>query len=133
MRRPNRVAQVYGFSVCFVALVTSVAVLPSLVNGAFQLTDPVRADVPRLERARDLAEATRQYADVPRPARMRLPEEYAERIAAVRHRDAARDLVTYGLLFVACVTLFISHWLWVRRLLALDLQADHGVIGDSRT
>jgi hypothetical protein len=173
MRRPNRVAQVYGFGVCFVTLVTILAVLPSLVDAAFKLGDPVRAaeyrrhspwrsdvflmnEIPSTfelyrasERQRERMEASRsehlRMDGVPRAARVppmperserELREEYAARVADLREMrrfQAARFLVTYGTLLTAAVVLFISHWLWVRRLLALDLQADRAALAESGT
>jgi hypothetical protein len=163
MARPNRVAQVYGFGVCFVTLVTILAVLPSLVDAAFKLGDPARAgdyrraslwrsdmflnnDVPssfelyrRQQRERERMEAFRfdqmRVRPEPRPvlvppspprSEAELREEYAAAVIELRETrrfQAARFLITYGTLLTVAVVFFVSHWLWVRKLLALDLQA----------
>jgi hypothetical protein len=173
MRRPNRVAQVYGFGVCFVTLVTILAVLPSLVDASFKLGDPVRAadyrrsslwrsdiflsnEIPSsfelyrsMERQRERMVASRfeqvrlegdpravRVPPLPERSERELRDEYTARVAELREMrrfQAARFLVTYGTLLTAAVVLFISHWLWVRRLLALDLQADRGALADSGT
>jgi hypothetical protein len=43
MRRPNRIAQLYGFTVCLLSLVAITSALTTVVDAAFKLTDPRRA------------------------------------------------------------------------------------------
>ena len=168
MRRPNRVAQVYGFSVCFVTLITALAVLPSVVDAGFKLADPIawpdsrrssfwRSDVYvmnglpstfELYRLRErqtyeqrvaFERGGRRYVagDIAvqpevvlrQRSDAELRQEYElqkSELAALRRFSAVRFLATFGSLMIASVALFVTHWRWVRNLLALDLQAERG-------
>jgi hypothetical protein len=41
MDRANRVAQLYGYTVCLVAVVTLLFAFPSVINSLFRLSDPL--------------------------------------------------------------------------------------------
>jgi hypothetical protein len=43
MRRPNRIAQAYGFTVCLLSLAAIASALTTIVDAAFKLSDPLRA------------------------------------------------------------------------------------------
>src|SRR4026207_82812 len=44
MERTNRIAQVYGYAVCLVAIITVLISLTQIVNAAFNLSSPLRAE-----------------------------------------------------------------------------------------
>jgi hypothetical protein len=44
MDRPSRVAQLYGYTVCLIALITILFTLPNLIETVFRLNDPLHAD-----------------------------------------------------------------------------------------
>ena len=44
MDRANRVAQLYGYTVCLVAVVTLLFAFPSVINSLFRLSDPLQAE-----------------------------------------------------------------------------------------
>ncbi|HEU4563453.1 MAG TPA: hypothetical protein VFS05_02345 [Gemmatimonadaceae bacterium] len=146
MPRPNLVAQLYGYLVCLVAVITFLVSANSLVNNAYDLADPLYAqrygrDVPpsfALYReevlagriaggppARPTAPAAegQQPAARPLPTDAELREMYdalrADKIRTVRHQSL-RAVTTSALLIVVSILLFVTHFLWMRRLRATE-------------
>ena len=46
----NRIAQVYGYAVCFITVVVMLIAIKSVVDSAFDLSDPIRAESNRFGR-----------------------------------------------------------------------------------
>lgn len=133
MERPNRVAQLYGYAVCLIAVIVFLISANSFVENAFTLANPLRGGDNRfgLEPAISSFEAYRATAarenrlnpsvsaaaTVPPPPDSVLRTRYealrAERIDQARF-DAERGLTTSGLLLLLCVVLFVLHWRWLR-------------------
>jgi hypothetical protein len=128
--RTNRVAQLYGYTVCLVALVTVLFAVPSVINSLFRLSDPLQAQgnfEPILssfdaykatwERARGFA-GRDETAPIAPPSEAELRQSYealrADRIASNRY-EARRSLVTSTLLLLFALGLFAGHWRWMRR------------------
>jgi hypothetical protein len=135
MERPHRVSQLYGYTVCLVALITILLTLPGIVDNLFTLSNPAQVDArfgfgaslgsfeaykASQGQGRGMAEAL-AGRDV--PAEPPLSEEQlrtryealrADQIASNRF-DAQRALVRNGLLLVLALGLFGSHWRWLRR------------------
>lgn len=131
MERPNRVAQLYGYAVCLIAVIVFLISANSLVENAFTLANPLRGGGNRfgLEPAISSFEAYRATATrenrlnpnsgsatVPPPdnvLRARYDVLRADRIDQTRF-EAERSLTTSGLLLLLCVVLFVLHWRWLR-------------------
>jgi hypothetical protein len=128
--RANRVAQLYGYTVCLVAVVTVLFALPSIINNLFKLNDPLQAEgsfEPILssfdaykatwERGRGFAMRD-DAAPVAPPSEAELRQRYealrTDRIARNRY-EARRSLVTSTLLLLLALGLFTGHWRWLRR------------------
>ena len=128
--RGNRVAQLYGYTVCLVAVVTVLFAVPSIINSFFRLSDPLQAQggfEPVLssfnaykatwERARGFAGAD-EARPVPPPSETELRQRYealrADRIAS-NHYEGRRSLVVSTLLLLLALGLFVGHWRWLRR------------------
>jgi len=130
MERPARVAQLYGYTVCLVSLVTILFTVPSVIDNIFRLADPLQAERgfdPALssfdaykatyERnrfpSRDENTGTR-----PTPSDEELRHQYealrADRIAGNRF-GARRSLVSEFLMLGLAAGLFLGHWRWLRR------------------
>jgi hypothetical protein len=136
MERTNRIAQIYGYAVCLVAIVTILISITQIVNAAFNLSSPLRAEGygrggpltsytayrrEQLQRA-SAPERTREgplvrdSAGTPTEAEIRqaFEDERLEQIGNVRFR-AMRTLVTSTLLIIIASGLFFMHWRWLRR------------------
>jgi hypothetical protein len=129
MERPSRVAQLYGYTVCLIALVTLLFTLPNLIETIFRLSDPLQADSqfePALS-SFDAYKATYERTSFPRdgqPGTSARPsdEDLRRQYEALRaDRSAAntfqgrRSLISQLLLLGLAVGLFLGHWRWLRR------------------
>ena len=133
--RPNRVPQLYGYTVCLVALITALFTVPTLVDNLFTLSNPAQGSSqfgfgPRLgsfesyrasqrEVARNAEAVAGQEASAePEVSDAELRQRYdalrADQIASSLF-DARRSLVRNGLLLALALGLFTSHWGWLRR------------------
>ncbi len=135
MSRENRVAQIYGYAVCLVAVITALLSVPSIVQNIFTLVAPLASDrgfgrsmtsfeayKATYERGPSEAPAAPSVAAAeprPVPPDSVLRREYearrAERLTNVRF-EASRSLTGSGLLLGLAVGLFAGHWRWLRRL-----------------
>ena len=132
MERSNKIAQAYGYAVCFIAVVTLLFSSKGIIDSSFDLSAPLRADRymagmnltsfeaykrDRLER-RDRPTAVGPEAPVAPPTDAELREMYesarADQIDNVRFR-AMRSLVSNILLVAIAAILFLTHWRWLRR------------------
>jgi hypothetical protein len=129
MERPSRVAQLYGYTVCLIALVTILFTLPNLIETLFRLSDPLQADSqfgPTLS-SLDAYKATYDHEPFPRdggatPAARPSDEDLRRQYEALRADRIAentfegrRSLVSQLLLLGLAFGLFYGHWHWLRR------------------
>jgi hypothetical protein len=142
----SRVPQAYGYAVCFITVIVMLFSIKGVVDAAFDLSDPLRAEangrpITNFElyknANRNATSAKDQNGPTPpstAPARARadtvsdteLRKLYdAEREAAIgtaRFR-AIRSLVGNLLLITLAAVLFTIHWRWLRRRDALPATA----------
>ena len=132
MERPGWVAQLYGYIICLVALVTIIFTLPRFIDNAFRFSDPLQSDQ-FYEPALSSFEAYKATYDRSRGAGPRPPDTVtgpprseaelrqgyealrADRLGRGRF-EARRSLVSQGLLLVLSLGLFLGHWRWLRGL-----------------
>lgn len=136
MERSNKIAQAYGYAVCFIAVVTLLFSTKGIIDAAFDLSAPIRADRygmginitsfesykrDRLERSGTravpgpdgpVAQQPRNYSD--EELRQMFNEDRTNHIENVRFR-AMRSLVSNLLMVVIALGLFFMHWRWLRR------------------
>jgi hypothetical protein len=133
MDRPHRIAQLYGYTVCLVAVITSLIAGSNVVQSAFDLSDPLHAerhgrDLPpsfeiyRAEYAqqqRGAEKAGGPVAVIPPDAELRAMYDAKrdDQLQTARHQ-ARRSLAVNGVLLVVSIVLFATHWIWVRRVSA---------------
>lgn len=137
----SRIAQTYGYAVCFIAVIVILISIKSVVNAAIDLSDPIRAENGGYGRSgRPLSsfeiyklEARREpnpRGTVPTPVGAAQPARAdslsdadlrkmydAEReqvIGNVKFRSI-RTLVGSLLLIVVAAVLFVIHWRWLRQ------------------
>jgi hypothetical protein len=147
----NRIAQVYGYAVCFITVIVMLVAIKQVVDAAFDLSDPIRAEGGGYGRmGRQLTSFELYKADARRQTGMRpdggplpvgvsssrvatdtlsdaeLRRLYdAEREAAIGNARfrATRSLVGSLLLIVLAGVLFGIHWRWLKRRDALPASA----------
>jgi len=133
MERPSRVAQLYGYTVCLIAVVVFLASTNSLLENAFTLSNPLQSresdfgiepSVSSLEAYRATYDRERQLrggagvavaADSVPEAVLRARYEVlrSDRIQRVRFH-AQRALATSTLSLILAIALFVIHWRWLR-------------------
>jgi hypothetical protein len=131
MDQPRWIPQLYGYTVCLIAVVTILVSLNSIVNNVFEFAEPgMSREVTGEFGGRSLEACRQRYVRMTGPARpdgtaamAQLPpdstlmalcrEDRTDRVAAVRHR-ALRSLVTSTLMLLVSLLLFGVHWRWLR-------------------
>jgi hypothetical protein len=142
----SRVPQAYGYAVCFITVIVMLFSIKGVVDAAFDLSDPLRADangrpITNFELyknanrtqtpAKDLngpvpATATPVRSKADTVSDVELHKLYdAEREAAIGNARfrAIRSLVGNLLLIILAAVLFTIHWRWLRRRDALPATA----------
>ena len=134
----SRISQAYGYAVCLITVIVMLIGIKQVVDAAFDLSDPIRADGGGYGRmGRPITnfelykmEARRQGStrnDPTVPAEKAAPDSTtsdadlkrmydAEREAAIGNARfrAIRSLVGNLLLIVVAAVLFVIHWRWLR-------------------
>src|SRR5260370_26800382 len=129
--KPNRMAQVYGYTVCLITLIVSLVSLSSILNAMFDRANPLqsefgfgtvltsfegykatyRREQPMFDRNGTAKPDTMSDAS--------LHQQYdalvKDRIATTQYRTA-KSLTTGSIFLVVSLVLFGLHWRWVRRL-----------------
>lgn len=135
MANSNRIAQAYGYAVCFIAVVTILISTSAIVKSLFDLSDPLRAEgygrslTSFSSYKRDQGQRTgpplrvRPTSPAPDSAarplsdtelRQMFEDERMDQIGAVRFRSM-KTLVSSILMIVVAIVLFFIHWRWLRR------------------
>jgi len=137
VEKASKVPQVYGYTVCVIAVVTFLICATVIVNNVFDLANPIQAGYglessvssfeayqatyQRDQRAA-LGVGAGAAAGEVRPdtlseatLRTRYDAVRADRIGRVRFQSW-KAITTGGLLLIISVVLFVLHWRWMRRL-----------------
>lgn len=136
VERPERVPQVYGYTICLVALLWAITSTITVVESALTLSTPeyragrefagIEPSVSSFEAFRATYERTRRMmpADprTPAPADTLSDAELHRRYEALRADriqrntvEARRSLITSLLSLLIASALFAFHWRWLRR------------------
>src|SRR4051812_41088457 len=131
----SRISQVYGYAVCLITVIVMLIGIKQVVDAAFDLSDPIRAEGGRMDRSLTNFEVYKMDArrqgprDAPGPAaRPATPDSttsdaYLKRMYEAEREAAAgnarfralRSLVGNLLLIVLAGALFGIHWRWLRQ------------------
>ena len=133
MHPGSRIAQIYGYAVCLIAVVVFLIAASNIVEAMFDRSQPLlterwsgRADgdltsfeayrASRSENVKPAAPGASPGADTLSTADLRVRYEAlrAHQIATVRFQSTRR-LVQHGFLLVVAFALFVMHWRWLRR------------------
>ena len=131
VEQPNRMAQMYGYTVCLVSVVIAITTLSYIVDAAFDRAHPLQNEYPfgvslisfeayKATHARERMMMGPQNSNTPDTSsdstlRLRYNALVDDRVAATSYRTT-KTLVTNGILFVVALILFIVHWRWLARL-----------------
>ena len=150
-RMNSRIAQLYGYAVCFIAVVAMLFAVRQVIDAAFDLSDPIRAEgggfgrmggpltsfevykrsvrrqmaIPMYSGPMPVGAASSSApADTISDAEMRRLYD-AERETAIGNTRfrASRSLVSNLLLLVIAGVLFGIHWRWLKQRDALPASA----------
>jgi hypothetical protein len=123
--KPNRIPQIYGYTVCLIAVVAFLISINGVVDASFTLASPMHAHgYGEALASFDAFEASRTERMVMDPnaprdttseetRRRRFEALRADRIQSNR-LQAYRRLVGSGLTMLIAVALFAWHWTWLR-------------------
>ena len=123
---PVRIAQIYGYLICLVTVITFLVCVGNVVSSSFDLADPLYASG-GFEQMRSLSSLENYRIDVLRelPDGQAAPDDttiqamYDAARAAQTHAiwlRSVRNITVSGLLIVVCIVLFITHMRWLKRL-----------------
>lgn len=128
MEKKSKMPMVYGYIVCLVAVITFLVTITTLVTSIMDLTDPIHADTYVPAGTPSLASFENYKMDILKSPDKELsytPDDITlkamydaareDKISGVKHR-ANRSILVSGLLIIISVTLFLTHWFWVRRM-----------------
>jgi hypothetical protein len=132
MEKSTRVgAQIYGYSVCLVAVITFLISMTGLVNAILDLGDPLHSGYTppgspslasyenyKLDVMKSFGQSTAGNKESYMPDETSLKAMYEaarrEKITKVRH-DSNKAILLSGLMIFIAAILFISHWKWMQR------------------
>lgn len=126
--KSQKIQMVYGYAVCLVAVITFLISVTSMVYALIDLSEPLSAyrtygaDAPSLASFEnykvDIIKATDPAHGLELgDASLNSMYESAkmDAVAKVKHKSM-RSIIVNGLVLLICIVLFITHWMWMRRL-----------------
>lgn len=128
-------AQIYGYAVCLVCVITFILALTALVSAVMNLSDPMHAGGFRQD-GPSLASFENYKLDVIRSLqgssdKIQIPDDQQLKTMYEAARNDRMDYVTHqsyssmsvsGMLILISIILFVIHWRWMRRLNKNDVQ-----------
>ena len=124
----TRIQMIYGYAVCLVTVITFLICVTSMVYSLMDLTDPINAhktygrDVPSLASYEnykiDIIKSLdkEQSAELTDATLMSMYDAAKkDTVSKVKH-DAYRSVIVNGLIILVCIVLFMTHWIWMRKL-----------------
>jgi hypothetical protein len=133
MEKSTRIAaQVYGYSICLVAIITFLIATTGLITAIIDLGDPLHFGFPQQESPSlasyenyklDVMRSSQRGAEtstinyVPTEENLKLMYEAArnDRIQLSKH-IANKAILINSFLIAICIVLFSVHWIWMRRI-----------------
>ncbi|MEK6615997.1 MAG: hypothetical protein AABZ32_07795 [Bacteroidota bacterium] len=125
-------AQVYGYLVCLVTVITFLICTTTMINAVIDLGDPIHAGFTRandpslasfenykmdmLKTSQSNGESSKaSYTPDDQTLRAMYESAKSEKIQKERH-DANRTIIVDSILIAICFLLFGTHWKWMRKL-----------------
>jgi hypothetical protein len=125
---PNRMAQMYGYTICLVSVIVALTSFTSILGAAFDRAYPLQnefgygASLVSFEAYKATVARERAMMGPERPGpdtasdatlRARYDALVGERRSATMYRTA-KTFVTSGILLIVAAVLFLTHWRWLR-------------------
>ena len=133
--KPNRIPQIYGYTVCLIAVVAFLISINGVVDATFTLANPMHGQYGHVDglTSYEAYEASRGERTSPdrnvppdttseETKRRRFEALRADRVDANR-LQAWRRLVGSGLTMLIAIGLFAWHWSWLRARMAEERAA----------
>lgn len=129
-KSPKTGAQIYGYTVCIVSVITFLICISTLLNAFFDLQDPLHSgyNLPgspslvtyenyRIDILKNLPKSDDSASLLPDEQTLRAMYEAArnDKITSVKSQ-ANRTIIISLILIAICVTLFATHWRWIRKM-----------------
>jgi hypothetical protein len=125
-------AQIYGYTICLVAVITFLISITTLVNAVIDLEDPIHAGWTQpgspslasfenykmdLLKTSKQGDETNQPSYVPDDETLRAMYQAAkdDKIQSVRHQSH-RSIIIDFILIIISFALFITHWRWMKKI-----------------
>ena len=123
-------AQIYGYTVCIVSVITFLICISTLMNAFFDLQDPLHAgysppgspslvayDNYRMDILKNLPKGDDGASLVPDDQTLRTMYEAAREDKITSVKNQARRAIVISLMLIAiCIALFIIHWRWLKKM-----------------
>ncbi len=132
MEKQHKIAKIYGYAVCLVAVITFLISTTSLVNAVIDSGDPLHVEVYSAKGTPSLASfdnykmdvlqsPDKESAYVPDDKTLRNMFEAAktDKIQSIKHRTR-RSIIVDIILIALCFMFFTTHWMWMRKLSTAD-------------
>ena len=122
-------AQIYGYTVCLVAVITFLLSITAFVNAVIDLGDPLHAGWPGsaslasfdnykmdMLKSSQKGDESAKSSYVPNDQTLRSMYEAAktDKIQSVKHQSN-KSMILSSILIIICFVLFITHWRWMRK------------------
>ena len=134
MEKPHRMAQIYGYIVCLVAVITFIICVSVIIPSIMDLGDPLHAggifispgtpslasfdnykmDILKTSKNEEQKTETNWVPD-DNTLRAMYEAARADRISQANHASF-RSIVVNTLIILISIVLFAVHWVWMRRL-----------------
>jgi len=125
-------AQIYGYAVCLVAVITFLISITTLVNAIIDLGDPLHSGYThpgspslasfenyKMDMLKTIqqGDASTTASYIPDDETLRAMFEAAknDKIQSTRHQST-KNMMIGGLLMIICIILFITHWRWMQKI-----------------
>jgi hypothetical protein len=134
MEKPHRMAQIYGYIVCLVAVITFIICVANIIPAIMDLSDPMHAGSVYVNQGSpslasfenykmDILKSTSKEGE--QKAQAYIPDDQTiksmyeaaklDRIQTARH-NSIRSITVCSIIILLSIALFISHWMWMKRL-----------------
>jgi len=134
MEKSHRMAQIYGYTVCLVAVIAFIICVAGIVTSIIDMGDPMHAqgfyasaNTPSLasfenykmdilkNSKNDEQKTSSNWTPDDQTLQSMYQAARTDRISQANH-VAFRSIVTNGLIILISIILFIFHWFWMKRL-----------------
>jgi hypothetical protein len=131
MNKPHPMAQIYGYIVCLVAVITFLICIANLITAVIDHGDPLHAgydndkksslasfEIYKMELLKSSAkdgEGKAAYLPDDQTLHSMYESAKAEKISDALH-DSNRSIIVCSIVLFISIAIFITHWTWMRKL-----------------